>query len=164
MRSTKQSAGDALPDSLLILYDRQSSLIMWDEARTYRTFINRRDAPLLQMKIENPRTIALLDSCINNAEMDTIRTYRSHSPATEFLLLRFKQKAIDTVSIGNWPGYFNLRDSVYRDTSVYRIVMEELARCDSIWLNDSMNGAIFYQSQYLGNAKAEIEFFRRHPI
>ncbi len=164
VNNTNQSDVGALVDSMVILYDRQSSLIMWDQARTYRTFITRRDVPLLQMKIENPRTIALLDSCINNAEMDTIRTYRSHSPATEFLLLRFKQKAIDTVSIGNWPGYFNLRDSVYRDTTIYRVVMEELARRDSIWLNESRNGAVFYQSRFLGNTKAEIEFFRSHPI
>lgn len=151
-------------DSMVILYDRQSSLIMWDQARTYRTFITRRDVPLLQMKIESPRTIALLDSCINNAEMDTLSTCWGYVPETEFLLLRYKRQSTDTVALGIWPGYFNLRDSVYRDTTIYRVVMEELARRDSIWLNESRNGAVFYQSRFLGNTKAEIEFFRRHPI
>lgn len=29
---------DDEPDSIIVLYDRQSDLILWDEARTYRTF------------------------------------------------------------------------------------------------------------------------------
>lgn len=164
VNNTNQSDVGALVDSMVILYDRQSSLIMWDQARTYRTFITRRDVPLLQMKIESPRTIALLDSCINNAEMDTLSTCWGYVPETEFLLLRYKRQSTDTVALGIWPGYFNLRGSVYRDTTIYRVVMEELARRDSIWLNESRNGAVFYQSRFLGNTKAEIEFFRRHPI
>lgn len=163
-KNSEQSDVSAMPDSMVILYDRQSSIIMWDQARTYRTFITRRGAPLLQMKIENPCTIALLDSCINNAVLDTIRTRWRYGQAAEFLLLRYKPQSTDTVAIGESPGFFSLRDSVYRDTSIYRVMMEELARRDSIWLNDSLNGAVFYQSRFLGNSQAEIDFLRRHPI
>lgn len=145
---------DDEPDSIIVLYDRQSDLILWDEARTYRTFIERRGSPLLKMKIKDTSTILYLDSIIKNATPNDSVSYVS----TDFLLLRFRDQMIGTIALPPFPGFIQLQDRVYRDSLVYKTIMKELSDNDSIWLNESIWGAFYYQFDYLGNKKQEKSF------
>jgi hypothetical protein len=151
---------DNQPDSVIVLYDRQAYWIFWDEARTYETFIKRRGAPLLRMIIQDSSVISSLDSVIRSSTPELTRNYVS----TDFLILRFRNQMTDTIALDHYPGFFQIRDTVYRDSLVYKIVMDELARKDSLWLNESIDGAVFYQSCYLGNKKAEEQFYQKYPL
>lgn len=154
---------DNRPDSMVVLYDRQTHLILWDEARTYKTFFIRRgECPVLRMTIQDSSVISFLDSVIRSSTPDP----ELSGIQTDFLLLRFCNHMTDTIALNHFPGLFQIRDTVYRDSLglVYKIVMEELARKDSLWLNESIDGAVLYQSCYLGNKKAEEEFFKKYPL
>ena len=117
---------------------------------------------MLRMTIQDSSVISFLDSVIRSSTPDP----ELSGIQTDFLLLRFCNHMTDTIALNHFPGLFQIRDTVYRDSLglVYKIVMEELARKDSLWLNESIDGAVLYQSCYLGNKKAEEEFFKKYPL
>ena len=65
---------------------------------------------------------------------------------------------IGTIALPPFPGFIQLQDRVYRDSLVYKTIMKELSDNDSIWLNESIWGAFYYQFDYLGNKKQEKSF------
>lgn len=146
------------PDSIIIIYDRQTSLVCWDEARTYHTFISLRAGfPIEKMKLDSV-LVSFLDSCINNAMPDT---RIKHDIAVNYLLFRYKGQAVDTIGVPGAPGDFQLRDTVYCDSLIYKAVVNELAKRDSVWLYESNDGAS-YQVNYLGRKDAVEEHIKKY--
>lgn len=153
--------GHHVSDSMIILYDQFSHLVLSEGVRSYRDFVECRNGePLLSTTIYNPRTISFIDSCINNAKPASER----YGIDTDFLLIRFSEEKADTIGIGCLPGRFQICDTLYQDTLVYQAIMEQLARVDTVWLNESIDGAVYYQSVFLGRKAAEKRFWQKHPL
>lgn len=155
------------PDSLIILYDWGYHLILREGPRSYRYFVEEREGvPLLSMKVIDNAVVEYMDSCINNSTPVNLYQYKTsifHDHVdihANCLLLRYKGNRIDTIVISENPGAFQLRDTVYRDTALYRAVTGELASRDSIWLNYSEFGALGYQEQFLGIKAAEKRYWK----
>lgn len=132
-------------DSLVILYERFSKLILYDDVVNYREFT---EMPLQTMRIDNPSVIAFLDSCIDNAVPNTeIRPTRySNYVATYFLLLRYHKDIIDSIALPCLPGLMQIRDTVFFDSLVYRATLKEIATRDSFWLKESILGNVITPS------------------
>lgn len=160
-----KEANNVLPDSLVIGYDRSDSFVLFDTEPQYWEFIDDLHpypyGEFLRMRIKKKQTVSYIDSCINNAIPEIIFHSSDYYISTALVLFRYKEQMIDTIVISHLPGHIQIRDTIYRDSLVYRIVMEELARRDSIWLNESCVGVFDYQSHFLGRKELERPFIKK---
>ena len=156
-------ADNDLPDSLVIGYDRYDSFVLFDTDPQYWEFIDdlhpKPYGEFLKMRIKKKQTVSYIDSCINNATPD--KNYHLPYISTALVLFRYKENLIDTIVISHLPGHIQIRDTIYRDSLVYRMVMKELSDRDSIWLNESTVGVVYYQSLFLGRKELERPFLKK---
>ena len=126
-------------DSLYIIYDRESSVILRENAVHYRDYIKSRGA-------DNTFRLCIVDSTYNKFINRILNECYFSRPCytdyvdTHFLLLINSKSGLDTIAVPAYPGLIQIRDTIYYDGAIFYTITNYLAQNDSLWLNNSHIG------------------------